>query len=136
MRSQCTVLFEEPFWIGIFELWDEDRYSVCRVVFGKEPKISELNEWLLGHYSQLRFKTSSDQQACKILKTNPKKLKKEISRVVEGKYQGTKAQQALQSMHEEEKEVRKKLSRQAKEEQLQQRFEQKQEKRKQKKRGH
>ena len=42
MRSQCTVRFEDPFWVGFFELWDDTVYSVCRIVFGKEPKISEL----------------------------------------------------------------------------------------------
>lgn len=137
MRSQCTVRFEEPFWVGFFERWDETVYSVCRIVFGKEPKISELNEWMLANYSKLPFKEQKlEEDLIKPQKINPKKLKKQIAREVSGKYQGTKAQQALKSLHDEEKMERKKVSKAQKEEMLQRRFEQKQEKKKQKKRGH
>ena len=136
MRSQCTVRFEDPFWVGFFELWDDTVYSVCRIVFGKEPKISERNEWMLANYSKIPYKQQQMEELPKSQKINPKKLKKQIAREVSGKYQGTKAQQALKSLHEEEKVVRKKVSREQKEEMLQRRFEQKQEKKKQKKRGH
>lgn len=136
MRSQCTILFEEPFWIGLFEIWNEQEYEVCRVVFGKEPKSSEVYEWLLNSYSKLLFKRAVQDEKPLIKKVSPKKLKKQISRQVSGKYQGTKAQQALKSMHEEEKQVRKQCLKQQKEAALEKQFKLKQAKKKQKKRGH
>ena len=136
MRSQCTILFEEPFWIGIFEIWEDGAYYVCRIVFGKEPKSSEIYEWMLAYYAKLHFKQANLEEETLIKKVSPKKLKKQIIRQVSGKYQGTKAQQALKSMHEETKEIRRKRSRAEKEAALERKFELRQEKKKQKKRGH
>jgi Protein of unknown function (DUF2992). len=31
-----TIMFEDPFWIGLFELIDEDGLHVCKVTFGAE----------------------------------------------------------------------------------------------------
>ena len=33
-----TVLFDEPFWVGLYERETDGRYEVARVVFGAEPK--------------------------------------------------------------------------------------------------
>ena len=33
-----TVLFEDPFWIGLFEKTDNEGLHVCKVTFGAEPK--------------------------------------------------------------------------------------------------
>ena len=38
VSGRLTVLFEEPFWVGVFERISEDRLSVCKVTFGAEPK--------------------------------------------------------------------------------------------------
>ena len=38
MKSSLTVLFEDPFWVGIFERIDDGKLSVCKVTFGAEPK--------------------------------------------------------------------------------------------------
>ena len=136
VRSQCTILFEEPFWIGLFEKWEENCYSVCRVVFGKEPTSSEIYEWMLACYGKLSFKETQRSERPLVKKLSPKKLKKQITRQVNGKYQGTKAQQTLKSLYAEEKVVRKKLSRQEQREEQVRQFELKQTKKKQKKRGH
>lgn len=42
-----TVLFEEPFWIGILERKIDGKLSVCKVIFGAEPKDYEVYEFLL-----------------------------------------------------------------------------------------
>ncbi len=36
--GKLVVLFEEPFWIGVFERIQNDRLSVSKVTFGAEPK--------------------------------------------------------------------------------------------------
>lgn len=38
MSGTLTVMFEDPFWIGIFERISDGKLSVCKVTFGAEPK--------------------------------------------------------------------------------------------------
>ena len=38
VRCSLRVLFEDPFWIGVYERWDEGKYQACKVIFGAEPK--------------------------------------------------------------------------------------------------
>jgi hypothetical protein len=54
-QSKLTVLFEEPFWIGIFERSYAGQYEACKVTFGAEPKENELYEFILRHFNSLRF---------------------------------------------------------------------------------
>ena len=44
-----TVLFDEPFWVGLYERETDGRYEVARVVFGAEPKDYEVQAWLLAN---------------------------------------------------------------------------------------
>ena len=41
-----TVYYEEPFWTGLFERIVDGKLSVCKVVFGAEPKEYELKEYI------------------------------------------------------------------------------------------
>ncbi len=41
MKSSLTILFENPFWIGLFERIDGNKYEVCKITFGAEP----MNLW-------------------------------------------------------------------------------------------
>lgn len=36
--TRLTVFFEAPFWVGMFERFEGGTLSVCRIVFGAEPK--------------------------------------------------------------------------------------------------
>ncbi len=40
VSGRLTVLFDEPFWIGVLEHISEGKLSVCKVTFGKERKIT------------------------------------------------------------------------------------------------
>ena len=40
--TKLTVFFEAPFWIGVFERIERRKLSVCKVVFGAEPKDYEV----------------------------------------------------------------------------------------------
>ena len=40
-QGGLTILFEEPFWIGLFEMLDESGLRVCKVTFGAEPTEEE-----------------------------------------------------------------------------------------------
>lgn len=55
ISGKLTVLFEEPFWVGIFERQDGKKYEACRVVFGAEPKEVEVYEFILERFFSLDF---------------------------------------------------------------------------------
>ena len=57
--GQLTVLFEDPFWIGVFEVIENGKLSVCKVTFGAEPKDYEILEFVLKNYYHLKFSPSS-----------------------------------------------------------------------------
>ncbi|RGC77747.1 DUF2992 family protein [Lachnospiraceae bacterium AM25-17] len=46
IKSSLTILFENPFWIGLYERTDGDKYEVCKITFGAEPKDYEVIEFL------------------------------------------------------------------------------------------
>lgn len=45
--TRLTVLFEAPFWVGIFERIEGNTLSVCKVTFGAEPKDYEVLAYVL-----------------------------------------------------------------------------------------
>lgn len=54
-RSNLTVFFEEPFWVGVFERIEEGKLSASKWTFGAEPKDYEVYEFILRHYYGLQF---------------------------------------------------------------------------------
>lgn len=38
VSSTLTLLFEDPFWIGLYGRTDGGAYEVCKITFGAEPK--------------------------------------------------------------------------------------------------
>ena len=129
-----TVYFEDPFWVGVFQRIEDGRLSVCRVLFGAEPKDSEIWAFVLKHYGQLEFSPSVDT-AVKEKAANPKRARREARKQTARAGIGTNSQQALQLQREESKSERKAVSREQREAEKQRRFAQKQQKRKEKHRG-
>ena len=134
IKTEITVLFEDPFWICLYERTDGRKYEVCKITFGAEPKDYEVWDFILRNYDQLKFSPSVDV-AVKKETTNPKRLQREAHRQTESKGIGTKSQQALQLQREENKLERKEISREMREAEKQRQFELKQQKRKEKHRG-
>ena len=85
------VLFEDPFWIGIFEQEEKEIYKVCKVTFGAEPKEGDVLDYILKEFYKLNF-SSSKVENKKIIekKENPKKLQREINKELKKKTIGTK----------------------------------------------
>lgn len=50
MKSSLTIWFENPFWIGLYERIDGDKYEVCKITFGAEPKDYEIYDFLLKNW--------------------------------------------------------------------------------------
>lgn len=137
VSSKLTVMFEEPFWIGLYEREYGGRYEVCKITFGPEPKDYEVYAFLLDNRQRLVFSPPIAAEKTKEKRINPKRMQRQISRQL-ASYEGigTKAQQALKLQHEEGKQARKKRTKEEKEAEAERRFEQRQQKRKDKHNGH
>ncbi|MDD7719161.1 MAG: YjdF family protein [Eubacteriaceae bacterium] len=129
-----TVFFEDPFWVAVFQRYENGKLSVAKVTLGAEPKNSELYELFLKNYYSLQFSPAVDV-VVKEAKKNSKRIQREIRKAMDTPGVGTKSQQALQLQREQNKQERKARSRDAKQAEAQRRFELKQQKRKNKHRG-
>ncbi|WP_196598507.1 YjdF family protein [Pectinatus frisingensis] len=134
--SKLTVLFEDPFWIGLYEREYNGRYEICKITFGTEPKDYEVYEFLLKNWSKLRFSPSIEADIASDKRVNPKRMQRLIHKQIADTGIGTKAQQALKFQQEQGKLARKTRSREQREAEKQLQFELHQEKRRKKHKGH
>lgn len=134
-KSSLTILFENPFWIGLYERLDGDQYEVCKITFGAEPKEYEVYDFLLKNWHKLKFSPPIKTDGIKDHKINPKRMQREVSSQLENKGIGTKAQQALKLQHEQNKIERKAKSREQKDAEKKFQFALRQEKKKAKHKG-
>lgn len=135
-KAKLTVLFDPPFWIGLFERESGGRYEACRVVFGAEPREFEVYAYILEHYDRLDFSPGLPSEAAAEREINPKRAQRLARRQTQCTGVGTKAQQALQLQREQSKTQRRTRSREAREAEEARRLRLRQEKRKEKHRGH
>ena len=94
VSGRLTVFFEEPFWVGVFERISEGKLSVCKVMFGAEPKDYEVYDFVLKNYYRLRFSPAVTIDV-KVAVRNPKRIQREVRKQVQNSGIGTKSQQAL-----------------------------------------
>ena len=71
-KAGLTVFFEGTFWVGVFERVEDGRLSVCRVVFGSEPRDCEVWEFVLKNYYGLKF-SPAVEVVVKDERVNPKR---------------------------------------------------------------
>ena len=131
-----TVLFEDPFWVGIYERREGRAYQVCKITFGAEPKDYEVYALLLEQWRQLPFSPSMEGAAPEERRINPKRMRRQIEKSLRSTGIGTKAQQALQLQREQGKEARKKASREEREAEADRQFALRREKQREKHKGH
>ncbi len=135
IKSSLTILFENPFWVGLFERIDGDKYEACKMTLGAEPKDYEVYDFLLKNGHKLKFSPPVKAEKIEERKFNPKRMQREINCPLENKGIGIKAQQALKLQHEQGKLERKVKSREQKEAEKERQFALRQEKKKAKHRG-
>lgn len=134
-KNSLTILFENPFWIGLYERIDGDKYEVCKITFGAEPKDYEVYEFMLKNWNKLKFSSPIKTDKVKERKINPKRMQRDINKQLDNKGIGTKAQQALKLQHEQCKVERKVQSKEQKEAEKERQYAIRQEKKKAKHRG-
>ena len=130
-----TILFEDPFWIGLFEKTEDNQLQVCKVTFGAEPTEQEVLEFANKNWNQLKYSRPIETEV-KLRPRNPKRQLREARKQTQYTGIGTKSQQALKLQQEENKQERKTLSKEQREADKERKFELKQAKRKEKHRGH
>jgi len=137
-KINLTVLFNDPFWIGVFEIIEDGEYKVCKVTFGPEPKEEETLELILEKFYSLNFSApiSSEKNTFTEKKQNPKRLQRKIQKETATTGIGTKAQIAMKLQHEQCKLARKQKSKEQKEQEEQMKFDLKQKKKLEKHKGH
>jgi len=135
VTGKLTVYFEEPFWVGLYELITDGQLQVSRVVFGPEPKDYEVYTHFLTNWSKLYFSPPIAENSEIKRKINPKRMQRAISNQLNDTGIGTKAQQALKLQQEQSKSERKTYNRQKTEEELAHQFELRQQKKKEKHKG-
>ena len=134
ISGKLTVFFENPFWVGIFENFENDNLSVCKVTFGSEPKEYEIYDFILKKFYNLRFSNEMKSNFRKKAK-NPKRRQREIKKELQSKKILKKSEEILKLQYEENKKERKVKTKQEKEDEKQRKFLLKQEKKKKKHRG-
>ena len=131
-----TVLFEDPFWIGLFEVTDEEGFHVCKVTFGAEPTGQEIIEFVEKNWHKLKYSEGIETTSTLEIKKSPKRQLREARKQMVSQGIGTKSQQALKMQQERNKVERKQLSKAEREAERQRKFELRQTKKKEKHKGH
>lgn len=135
VEARLTVLFEAPFWIGLYERTTNNKYEVCKITFGPEPKDYQVYDFCLSNWHRLKFSSAIEGDRRKKAVINPKRLQREINKQLQDRGLGTKAQQALKLQHEQNKVEGRKQTKEEKEAEKARRFALRQEKKKAKHRG-
>ncbi len=132
----CTVFFEDPFWVGVWERTDGRSFCVAKATFGAQPSDAEVLAFVLERYYTLMFSKPEFGDVTRKAMGNPKRMQREAARAVSTTGIGTKAQQALKAQYEAGKQANKELSREEKHAQDERKILLRQEKKKAKHRGH
>lgn len=130
-----TILFESPFWVGLFERTEDNQMQVCKVTFGAEPTDQEVLEFVNKNWNLLKYSPPIGTELRQNPK-NPKRQMREARKQTQNTGIGTKSQQALKQQKEENKLERKTISKKMREAEKTRKFELKQAKRKEKHKGH
>ena len=134
-NGMLTVFFEEPFWVGVFEITENGKLSAAKMTFGAEPKDGEVFEFILKHYYKLEFSPAVETKT-KRTADNPKRRQRQAHKQLAVHGTGTKSQQALKLMQEAMKTERRQITKEQREAEKQRRFEFRQQKRREKHKGH
>ena len=118
-KSKLTVLFDPPFWVGVFERESGGRYEACKLTFGAEPRDAEVWACVLARYDRLDFSPALAVQRAPDRTVSPKRAQRLARRL----------------QREQQKTQRQRLSRQNREAEEERRYLLRREKRREKRRG-
>ena len=135
LSVKLTVYFENPFWAGIFERNIDEKLSVCKVIFGAEPKDNEILNFVLNKYNKLKYSPEIFYERAFKEKVNPKRVQRDVKKQLNNKGVGTKSQQALKLQQEQNKTIRKIKTKEQKEFEKEKMYSLRQQKKREKHKG-
>ncbi len=105
MDCVCTIFFENPFWVGVLERYDEAGYAAARYVFGGEPTDAELLRFAADESPRLVFSARTDGPPSGRAEVNFKRRRRLARKETAQLGIGTLAQRTLQSERERMKQA-------------------------------
>ncbi len=84
--GSLTILFEDPFWIGLFEVTDEDGLHVCKVTFGAEPTGQEIIEFVEKDLHKLEYSKGIEAKSLLETRKSPKRQLREARKQMMPRY--------------------------------------------------
>ncbi|CAK8054412.1 YjdF family protein [Eupransor demetentiae] len=136
IQSSLTIVFEAPYYQGVFEVQEDYRYSVAKVNFGtSEPKLNLLQNFIVKRWFSLDFYSQQIDRQKLHRKVNPKRMQR-LARKQAVNGIGNKAQEALKRQSQAGKQLKKKNRKELKAQRVAEQFRLKQIKKAQKHRGH
>lgn len=136
-EGSFTVTFENPYWVGVFERFDERGYSAAKIIFGAEPNAEIIHMTILYEYRRLVFSSPTLERLPQTQHVNYKRRQRELSRLLEQKDGIT--QDASDALNVERKRAAMERKQQAKAAQAvdqAHKFQMQQDRKKEKKKGH
>jgi len=107
-QSIFTIMFENPFWVGLYEQYNQQTYRVSKIVFGpSEPTNTDIINLFLDHFNQFTFSPQIDGSSRPKKKLRFKRMQREAKKQMAHQPIGTKAQIALKVQFEETKQQKK-----------------------------
>ena len=134
--SRLTIFFDDPFWVGVYERDSCGKMQICKITFGPEPKDYEVYDLILKKAFSFNFSTPLARERYHFKKPGPKRMQRQIGRLLKKNGVGTKSMQALKAQHEQCKSEAVLKRRVQKEEKADYLFALRQQKKKEKHRGH
>ena len=122
MDGKCTVYFDDPFWVGVFERNDENGYSAARHVFGDEPSDAELLHFCKNEFVALKYSAAIPPEKTPLEEMNFKRRQREVRKQMSQTGVGTYAQRALKAEYKRRKELNKQGAAIDRKEEARQRF--------------
>jgi hypothetical protein len=110
MEGKLTVIYDPPYWVGIFEKIENDQFQAARFVFGAEPTDPQLLEFALKKFTSLQFSQPVPIGQVEHHPVNFKRKMREIRAQMETHPHSTHAQEVLQQELENRAAARKKIS--------------------------
>lgn len=136
---KLTILFDTPFYKGIFENQIDNKYFVAIINLGTSlPKTRDIYQLITQRWQTITFYPSSEKSTQYIKNISIKKMQKKARQNKHKtiNFSGTRAQRVLKKQHENLKLHRKQVCKKQKMLDKQERFELKQLKRRKKHKGH
>ena len=101
---RLTLFFDGQFWVAVFERHEENRLRAFRHVFGAEPQLEDVEQYVLKRAMAAFDQVGSSIEAPTETLGNPKRRQREAARLLQKHEPSTFAQRALALEREQRKE--------------------------------